>query len=98
MHDARKCKISQLHSVSGFNSGLQVRVLPGSPSAFNELAPSDFSETKNCAQCCATLGSKSAPPRVFTACASLPCGCVSLPFHALSYLARSGKLDCNYRA
>src|SRR5438128_6092113 len=31
IHDAWKCKKSQLHSVSGFNSGLEVRVLPGSP-------------------------------------------------------------------
>jgi len=31
MHDARKCLKNQLHSISGFNSGLQVRVLPGSP-------------------------------------------------------------------
>jgi hypothetical protein len=31
MYDAGKCLKSQLHSISGFNSGLQVRVLPGSP-------------------------------------------------------------------
>ena len=28
------------------NSGLQVRVLPGSPNLFNDLAPSDFSLTE----------------------------------------------------
>ena len=31
IQDARKCLDNQLHNVYGFNSGLQVRVLPGSP-------------------------------------------------------------------
>jgi hypothetical protein len=31
MYDARKCLKNQLHSISGCNNGLQVRVLPGSP-------------------------------------------------------------------
>src|SRR5207237_802470 len=39
-------------------SGLEVRVLPGSPVIFNELASANFSLTKNCAQFCATPGAK----------------------------------------
>src|SRR5438094_9147332 len=31
IQDAWKCKKRQLHSISGFNSVLEVRVLPGSP-------------------------------------------------------------------
>ena len=37
MHDARKCLKNQLHSISGFNNGLQVRVLPGSPLSRKDL-------------------------------------------------------------
>jgi hypothetical protein len=43
MHDARKCKKSQLLSVSGFNNGLEVRVLPGSPLISKHLAHSVLS-------------------------------------------------------
>src|SRR6516164_6168887 len=39
MYDARKCLKSQLHSISGFNSGLEVRVLPGSPLIPHKLTP-----------------------------------------------------------
>jgi hypothetical protein len=38
MYDARKCLKNQLHSISGFNNGLQVRVLPGSPLTCKDLA------------------------------------------------------------
>jgi hypothetical protein len=35
MSDARKCLKNQLYNISGFNNGLEVRVLPDSPSLFN---------------------------------------------------------------
>ena len=48
-------------------NGLEVRVLPGSPSLFNDLASFDFSLKTNCAQFCATPGSKPLSLRSSTA-------------------------------
>jgi hypothetical protein len=47
--------------VIAVNSGLEVRVLRGSPLVFNNLASSDLSEAKNCAQFCAPSGSTADP-------------------------------------
>src|SRR5271155_5484813 len=38
-NDAWKCLKSQLHNISGCNSGLQVRVLPGSPTLSQPPVP-----------------------------------------------------------
>jgi len=60
-YDAAKRLTNQHAVVSGEINGLEVRVLPGSPLIFNELAASEFSLTKNCAQFCATPGANPCP-------------------------------------